>query len=363
MAMKKKKALLKTRLKDNTVAGIHPETETSQVVDLADKYYNKSEVDTRLNGKMNTISIDSTPTDGSNNLITSDGVYDALTNCVKQSELTSALTPYAMSSSVTSALALKQDILTFDSLPTENSLHPITSGGVYNAIKTKADKSELTNLVTTTALSTAVQNKQDKLTFDSLPTENSDNPVKSKGIFNTFKDYAKKTDLHTKLSEFTNDVGFLTAHQDISGKQDKLTFDNDPTDSSDNPVKSKGIKKYVDDKITAVNTNKADKSDIPTKVSQLTNDKNYLTTHQDISGKQDKLTFDNDPTENSDNPVKSKGIKLYVDNKVAAVSTNQATDYYTKAQVNTELDKKLNKDDFVELSKTELQSIWDSIIV
>ena len=119
----------------------------------------------------------------------------------------------------------------------------------------------------------------------------------------------------------------------------------------------------MDDKITAVNTNKADKSDIPTKVSQLTNDKNYLTTHQDISGKQDKLTFDNDPTENSDNPVKSKGIKLYVDNKVAVVSTNQATNYYTKAQVNTELDKKLNKDDFVELSKTELQSIWDSIIV
>lgn len=237
MAMKKKKALLKTRLKDNTVAGIHPETETSQVVDLADKYYNKSEVDTRLNGKMNTIGIDSTPTDGSNNLITSDGVYDSLTNCVKQSELTSALTPYAMSSSVTSALALKQDILTFDTLPTENSLHPVTSGGVYNAIKTKADKSELTNLVTTTALSTAVQNKQDK------------------------------------------------------------------------------------------------------------------------------LTFDNAPTENSDNPVKSKGIKLYVDNKVAVVSTNQATNYYTKAQVNTELDKKVNKDDFVELSKTELQSIWDSIIV
>ena len=48
MAMKKKKALLKTRLKDNTVAGIHPETETSQVVDLADKYYNKSEVDSKI---------------------------------------------------------------------------------------------------------------------------------------------------------------------------------------------------------------------------------------------------------------------------------------------------------------------------
>ena len=33
----------------------------------------------------------------------------------------------------------------------------------------------------------------------------------------------------------------------------------------------------------------ATKSEVPTKVSQLENDKNYLTTHQDISGKQDKL--------------------------------------------------------------------------
>ena len=216
--------------------------------------------------------------------------------------------------------------------------------------------------------------KQNKLTFDEAPTDNSTNPVTSKGIKKYVDDtvtsgtvdltnYATKTYVTAAISDKANRSGFLTAHQDISGKQDKLTFDNDPTDSSDNPVKSKGIKKYVDDKITAVNTNKADKSDIPTKVSQLTNDKNYLTTHQDISGKQDKLTFDNDPTENSDNPVKSKGIKLYVDNKVAVVSTNQATNYYTKAQVNTELDKKLNKDDFVELSKTELQSIWDSIIV
>lgn len=311
MAIKKKKALLKTRLKDNTVAGIHPETETSQVVDLADKYYNKSEVDTRLNGKMNTIGVDGTPTDGSNNLITSDGVYDALTNCVKQSELTSALTPYATSSSVTSALALKQDILTFDSLPTENSLHPVTSGGVYNAIKSKADKSELTNLVTTTALNTAIQDKQDKLTFDSVPTDNSDNPVKSKGIFNTFKDYAKKTDLHTKLSEFTNDVGFLTAHQDISGKQDVLTFDEVPTDLSNNPVKSKGIfnefKKY------------AKPADIDAKLAEYAK---TTEVNNKLTLKQDKLTYDEAPTAASDNPVKSKGIKSYVDSSITTAINN-----------------------------------------
>ena len=35
---------------------------------------------------------------------------------------------------------------------------------------------------------------------------------------------------------------------------------------------------------------KADKSEIPTKVSQLQNDSGYLTQHQDISGKADKAT-------------------------------------------------------------------------
>lgn len=33
--------------------------------------------------------------------------------------------------------------------------------------------------------------------------------------------YAKKTDVPTKVSQLTNDSGFLTAHQDISGKLDK----------------------------------------------------------------------------------------------------------------------------------------------
>ena len=37
---------------------------------------------------------------------------------------------------------------------------------------------------------------------------------------------------------------------------------------------------------------KADKTAIPTKVSQLTNDKGYLTSHQDISGKADKTYVD-----------------------------------------------------------------------
>lgn len=51
---------------------------------------------------------DDTPTSGSDNVITSGGVYTALSE--------------------------KQDTLTFDTTPTQNSLNPVTSGGVYTAI-------------------------------------------------------------------------------------------------------------------------------------------------------------------------------------------------------------------------------------
>ena len=88
---------------------------------------------------------------------------------------------------------------------------------------------------------------------------------------NTKLDYIKNKPvipaIPTNVSSFTNDAGYLTQHQDISGK--------------------------------------ADTSDIPTKLSKLTDDlgtnpihthSQYLTEHQDISGKQDILTAGNNIT-------------------------------------------------------------------
>ena len=53
---------------------------------------------------------------------------------------------------------------------------------------------------------------QNKLTFDDAPTEDSTNPVKSGGVYTA-----------------------------LSGKQDVLTFDDAPDEDSDNPVKSSGV--------------------------------------------------------------------------------------------------------------------------
>ena len=130
-----------------------------------------------------------------------------------------------------------QGALTFDNSPTENSNNPVKSSGIY----------------------TALNGKQDTLTFDNSPTENSANPVKSGGVYAA-----------------------------LGNKQDTLTFDNSPTENSSNPVKSGGI-------YTALN------------------------------GKQDTLTFDNSPTNNSNNPVKSGGIYTALSGKVDALVSLDST--------------------------------------
>lgn len=76
----------------------------------------------------------------------------------------------------------------------------------------------LTNGVTFTA-TPHDPTKQNVLTFDDVPTQGSDNPVKSGGIYTA-----------------------------LAGKQDTLTFDTTPTAGSSNPVTSEGIKTALDGK-------------------------------------------------------------------------------------------------------------------
>lgn len=97
----------------------------------------------------------------------------------------------------------------------------------------------------------------------------------------------------TKTSQLTNDSGFITSIPAEYVTENELN------------AKGYATETYVQNKIAEASLSggevdlsgyatkddlntKADKSAIPTKVSQLTNDKGYLTSHQDISGKADK---------------------------------------------------------------------------
>ena len=88
--------------------------------------------------------------------------------------------------------------------------------------------------------------KQDALTFDNLPTQGSNNPVKSGGV------YSKIQDLTTVAQLIRDDVSAI--QQEMPEKQNVLTFDNTPTANSDNPVKSKGIKSAIDGVQAAVDS-------------------------------------------------------------------------------------------------------------
>lgn len=75
-----------------------------------------------------------------------------------------------------------------DSSPTKDSLHTVTSGSVYTALATKADKATtlsgygIVDAYTQSEVTSFLNTKQNALTFDSAPTANSINPVTSSGI-------------------------------------------------------------------------------------------------------------------------------------------------------------------------------------
>lgn len=91
-------------------------------------------------------------------------------------------------------------------------------------------------------------------------------------------------------------------------------IDEHVSPSSHNPVMSSGIWEALQDK--------ADKTEIPTRLLDLDEDASHQTITQGDrnawNGKQDALTFDTTPTAGSTNPVTSDGVKTALDEKADA---------------------------------------------
>ena len=130
---------------------------------------------------------------------------------------------------------------------------------------------------------------------DNLTSSATNKPLSAKQG-KVLKDLIDAIVIPTKVSAFTNDAGYLTEHQDISGKQDiisdlatirsgaalgatALQVETDPTV----PAWAKAATKpsYTAAEVGALPSD----TYIPIKVSDLANDVGYLTQHQDISGK------------------------------------------------------------------------------
>ena len=129
---------------------------------------------------------------------------------------------------------------------------------------------------TTSALSSGLSGKVDKVSGKQLSTEDFTTALKNKlqGLSNY--DDASVNAAIAGLQQQLNTLTSGNASAAIESFNEIIAFLDGVKDTQD----LAGIIASIEQQIAA----KANASDIPTKVSQLTNDKGYLTSHQDISG-------------------------------------------------------------------------------
>ena len=102
---------------------------------------------------------------------------------------------------------------------------------------------------------------------------------------------ADKTAIPTKVSQLTNDKGYLTSHQDISGKANKTYVDTELAKKA-NTSHTHSYDDLTDKPTIPSTTNLATKTELTnglaTKADKVHTHDQYLTEHQDISMKADK---------------------------------------------------------------------------
>ena len=216
-------------------------TNTTDIETLTGEMTN---VKNTLKNKQDKLTFDATPTAGSNNPVTSDGIKRALDNIdvgnvqeqldaikTEQREQNTKISSNKNEiDSVKEDLAGKQNVLTFDATPTAGSQNPVTSDGIKKAI----DNVDVGNVQEQLDAIKAEQTEQNKKISDNKTAVDS---VKE-SVAN------QETDI-TALQETT--AGHTTAIEGLqTGKQNVLTFDSTPTAGSNNPVTSDGIKKAID---------------------------------------------------------------------------------------------------------------------
>ena len=122
------------------------------------------------------------------------------------------------------------------------------------------------------------------VTFDDYPTENSNNAVKSKGIKAALDTKANKSDLENTANNL---------ERGLSNKVDKV-FGKDLSAND-----------YTDEEVLKLSNLPTDE-ELEERFQNIEID--IIDTQRTLDEKQDILTFDSEPTYNSDNPVTSGGL-------------------------------------------------------
>ena len=199
---------------------------------------------------------------GSNNLITGHGSY-AL-------QLRGSATRPTYNGN---NLALFSDVPTTTSSVTQNSTAALTSGGAYTALAGKQNTLTAgTNITIENNVISAAGGSS--VTVDSALSTTSTNPVQNSVVTCAINGKQPTINSSNKLSaDLINDSNttnkFVTSSEKTTwnGKQNALTFDNSPTQNSTNPVKSGGV-------FTAL-SNKEDTSNKTTTLSSSSTNTQY----------------------------------------------------------------------------------------
>ena len=160
--------------------------------DNLENYYDKSAVDTALAGKSNT-------GHAHDDRYYTEAEVDAALSGKSDSGHSHVVTDVT---GLESALAGKQNSLTIDGSPTENSTNPVTSGGVYTALAGKADanhnhsgvyapashthtKSQITDLANASASAAGLMSAADfkKINAQEIATNSDLNDIKGEGWY------------------------------------------------------------------------------------------------------------------------------------------------------------------------------------
>ena len=112
----------------------------------------------------------------------------------------------------------KQDPLTFDSVPTQNSTNPVTSGGLYTVIT----QNEYTAATALNELNDRVSDLEEVQVpeVDEYPTENSNNAVSSGGVYEVIEE--NEIAIAASLSELNSKIEDITVPENISDLYDDV---------------------------------------------------------------------------------------------------------------------------------------------
>lgn len=215
-------------------------------------------------------------------------------------------------------LTTKQDVITPDTR-VQNSTNVVTNAAVKAYVDTetqraKAAEGDLATLDTTdkSNLVAAINElKQSAFTVDEHVTAGSTNPVESSGV-KAYVDAQDEATLDAAKNYTDSKIGELEAGDgstvvELTGHLDDLDNAAESLVTAINNIDAR-----VEQNVTRVNNLGNDLA--AERQARIQGDQTLNTRITQVEqAKQDKLTFDDEPIHGSDNPVKSSGIKTYVD--------------------------------------------------